>query len=295
MKFLVIFYNSTLVVSASTSLNAHKCYGEIVTIERNLSFLSNSRDDELKNRADEMLKKFLKYWDGMKNINKMLIIATVFDPTKKMKFAKMCFEKLYGEDSVDSKAMSDSVFYVLESMYMEYAALHGQTNGASSQTPRANQHQSTENMDLVDDLGYQRMDLAYNEMVADNADQVARRELEVYLTDPVENPKLMRGAEYDVLSWWRVNSLKYPVLAEMAKDVLAMQVSSVASESAFSTSGRILDPNRSCLTHYMIEVLMCTEQWMRQDIKNGTDPTLITSAQLLSEFEMFDQLEKGNV
>ena len=30
--FLVIFYNSTLVVSASTSLNAHKCYEEIVNI-----------------------------------------------------------------------------------------------------------------------------------------------------------------------------------------------------------------------------------------------------------------------
>lgn len=46
-----------------------------------------------------------------------------------------------------------------------------------------------------------------------------------------------------------------------------MQVSSVASESAFSTSGRVLDPSRSCLTHYMIEVLMCTEQWLKCEIK----------------------------
>jgi len=45
----------------------------------------------------------------------------------------------------------------------------------------------------------------------------------------------------------------------MARDVFATQVSSVASESAFSTSGRIIDPYRSCLTHYMVEILMCTE------------------------------------
>ncbi|EOA37750.1 hypothetical protein CARUB_v10012565mg [Capsella rubella] len=286
VKFLVIFYNSTLVVSASTNLHAHKCYGEIVTIERNHSFLSSSPDDELKNKADEMLKKFVKYWDGMKNNNKMLIIATI------------CFEKLYGEDTIDSIAMLDSVFYVLDSMYKEYAALYSPRNCASSQTTRAKQHHSTqirEKMDLVDDLGYKRMDMAYKEMVADKADEEVRRELKIYLTYPVENPKLIRGTELDVLSWWRVNSFKYPVLAEMVKDVLAMQVSSVASESAFSTSGRILDPHRSCLTHYMIEVLMCTEQWMRQDIKSGADPTVITSAQLLSEFEMFDQLEKGNL
>ncbi|EOA18514.1 hypothetical protein CARUB_v10007067mg, partial [Capsella rubella] len=174
VKFLVIFYNSTLIVSASTSLNAHKCYGEIVTIERNLSFLTNSRDDGLKNKAADMLKKFLKYWDGMNNINKMLIIATVFDPTKNLKFAKMCFEKLYGEDSVDFKAMGDYVFYVLDLVYKEYAA------EKLGLVPKTKQHQSPEipkKMDLVDDLGYQRMDMAYKEMVANNTDEVVRREL----------------------------------------------------------------------------------------------------------------------
>ena len=46
-----------------------------------------------------------------------------------------------------------------------------------------------------------------------------------------------------------------------------MQVSYVVCESVFSTIGRILDPSRSCLTHYMIEVLMCTEQWLKCEIR----------------------------
>jgi len=39
---------------------------------------------------------------------------------------------------------------------------------------------------------------------------------------------------FDILNWWKVNSTKYPTLAEIAKDVLAMPLSTVASQSAFS-------------------------------------------------------------
>ena len=37
VSFLIIFYNTTLEVSASTKVCAHKCYDEIVTVEMNLS------------------------------------------------------------------------------------------------------------------------------------------------------------------------------------------------------------------------------------------------------------------
>ena len=104
-RFLIIFYNSTLVVFASTTVNSYKCYGEIVTIERILITLANSFNPELKVKASEMLQKFLKYWDGIKSVHRMLILATVFDPRKKMQFAKLCFEKLYEKDNLESKAM----------------------------------------------------------------------------------------------------------------------------------------------------------------------------------------------
>lgn len=70
-----------------------------------------------------------------------------------------------------------------------------------------------------------------------------------------------------MLSWWKVNRGKYLVQSLIAIDILAMQLSSVTSESAFSTSDRVLDPYRSCLTHYIIiEMLMCTEQWFKREI-----------------------------
>ena len=118
-RFLLIFYNSTLVVSASTSLNAHKCYGEIVTIAANLMELITNYDPELSSKATEMFKKFDKYWDGLKNMNKMLMVATVFDPTKKLELAKMCFEELYGLDTVEYKEVYESLISVLRSLFKE--------------------------------------------------------------------------------------------------------------------------------------------------------------------------------
>lgn len=295
-QFLMIFYNSTLVVSASTSLNAHKCYGEIVTIATNLIGLSSSPDPDLKSKASEMFKKFDKYWGGLKHLNMMLVVATVFDPSNKLELAKMCFEELYGSDSVEYKEMYDSLIGVLRSLFKEYSARHGgggDLNDQFSQTNNSSQsrEQCIERMEMVDDrVGYKRMDVRYKQKLNEIGIREKKDELEPYLKESVENPDLMIGVEFDVLSWWRKNKEKFPVLSEIARDVLAMQVSSVASESAFSTSGRLLEPQRSCLTHFMVEVLMCTEQWLKQDLK--MESRQLTNAQVLSDLEEIDRLER---
>ena len=45
----------------------------------------------------------------------------------------------------------------------------------------------------------------------------------------------------DVLRWWTENSDTFPILSHFARDVLSVPVSTVSSEAAFSSSGRILD------------------------------------------------------
>jgi len=52
----------------------------------------------------------------------------------------------------------------------------------------------------------------------------------------------------DVLGWWKVHGPRYPVVARIARDVLAVPASTAASESAFSTGGRTLDLFRTSLT-----------------------------------------------
>ena len=47
--------------------------------------------------------------------------------------------------------------------------------------------------------------------------------------------------KFKILGWWKANSNRYQVLSKMARDVLAIPVSMIAYELAFSTRGHILD------------------------------------------------------
>lgn len=287
IKVLGAFYKATLVVSASNTICSHKVYNEICDIDRHLSALSNSNDAALRLKAKDMRDKFDKYWDGLENINRLMIIASVFDPRKKMKFASLCFDMLYGKGSLKSKVISASVTDVLTSLFDEYS-----TNIVKPPCSQAGAVRQEHDYADVH-VGVEGMASVYDKMVNQEGFDATKTELDVYLQESVEVSRANAlGTEYDVLSYWKLNSLKFPVLSELAKDILAMQVSSVASESCFSTSGRILQPQRSCLTHYMIEVLMCTEQWMKAD-HHMCEKGVENFAKMVEDIEDSDDLEKG--
>jgi siroheme synthase (precorrin-2 oxidase/ferrochelatase) len=82
----------------------------------------------------------------------------------------------------------------------------------------------------------------------------------------VVNLNLINNVKLDILAWWSMNSSRFPTLAKMARDILDITISTVAS--AFSTSGRILDNFRTSLTPYMIQAIVCTQDWRRR----STDP-----------------------
>jgi len=58
------------------------------------------------------------------------------------------------------------------------------------------------------------------------------------------------------------NADAYPILALMARDFLAIPVSTVSSESAFSCAGRILGKNRTSLSPETLEALVCAKDWL---------------------------------
>jgi hypothetical protein len=77
------------------------------------------------------------------------------------------------------------------------------------------------------------------------------------------------NVNFDILNWWKVNSTKFPVIAQIARDVLAILITTVASESAFSTGGRVLDPFWSLLAPTTIEALICSHNWLRSKPISG--------------------------
>ena len=55
---------------------------------------------------------------------------------------------------------------------------------------------------------------------------------------------------------------QYPILDELAKDILVIPISTVASESVFNTGGRFLSLHHSKLHPNTLESLMCAQNWI---------------------------------
>jgi hypothetical protein len=64
-------------------------------------------------------------------------------------------------------------------------------------------------------------------------------------------------AHFDILAWWKGRESQFPILTIMARDLLTVQASTVASESAFSLSGRVLSIRRTRLTPASLEMCIC--------------------------------------
>ncbi|CAN0915353.1 Putative AC transposase [Linum grandiflorum] len=80
-----------------------------------------------------------------------------------------------------------------------------------------------------------------------------------------------RSSKFDILNWWSVNGTKYPTLQQIARDFVAVPITSVASESALSAGGRLLDPHRSRLHHSTVEAMMCARSWIHDEMKGVSE------------------------
>jgi len=91
-----------------------------------------------------------------------------------------------------------------------------------------------------------------------------RSEVDHYLDEDVM-PDIV---QFDILDFLK-KDFKYPTLRMIVRDILAISVSTVASEIVFSIGGRIVSPHRSRLHAKTVEALMCLQNWMIGGIKDN--------------------------
>ncbi|CAI0420802.1 unnamed protein product [Linum tenue] len=202
--------------------------------------------------AESMWAKFNKYWEVIQQI---LAVAIVLDPRYKLDIAEYYAEKL-GLDGSLSLSASD-IRRILGDLVVEYQSrLNGNGNNLAvgNDLPA-----SSSNSDQGFDLFVSRRKKSRITSVT--------AELDAYLNEEI----LPRTSDFDILMWWKINGPKYPILQEIARDILAVPVTSVASESAFSSEGRLLDPHRSRLHQSTVEALMCTRTWLQANVEGGGD------------------------
>lgn len=86
----------------------------------------------------------------------------------------------------------------------------------------------------------------------------SKSQLDIYL----EETLTPRDEKLDILEYWKSNRSKWPELSLMARDILSIPITTVASESAFSIGGRVLDPFRSSILPKNVEALICARDWL---------------------------------
>ena len=172
--------------------------------------------------------------------------------TKESHFFKDLVQDTYG--SIKGNAILTVTHKEFVSLFVEYKLLYGAPSTASELTSQSETGQNAPENSLMRERYNKRMRL-------NNVDGSAnsKTELDKYLAEDPEE----QSADFDILSWWKCNSARFPVLSKLARDILAIPISTVASESAFSTSGRILDDFRSSLTPMTLQALICTQDWLR--------------------------------
>ncbi|KAG6436805.1 hypothetical protein SASPL_101707 [Salvia splendens] len=217
--------------------------------------------------AKKMMEKLGKYWlegDELNpNMNKILYIAAMLDPRQKMKHVQHCLKTLYGDARANELAeeLRKSVFDLFELYKREFTPVAANTQ---PQTASASQmsNRST-NLRLLGRSSCNILCVASE----DDDDEDGSSELTRYFA---ERQYKANEDDFDILMWWKTYGISYPILSEMAKDILAIPISSVASESAFSMGGRMLSIFINSLAPEMVEALMCSEDWLRSS-SSSTD------------------------
>ena len=218
-----------------------------------------------------MIDKFKKYFFPLPPI---FLVGAIINPCMKYntmsEFTSLIYSALgvkADEEPSLYTSMSDANSY-MNTLYNHYADLLD--NALPSHiTPTPAPHPSEEpssskrqahNMPVycVSDLS------VWNRLQPSSHRTVSREELKYYLMQPTEDPR----GRINTLEWWKNNERQYPVLSMLARDILNVPMSTVASESAFSQGRQQIGDNRHTLGGNAMNVLVCLRDWIRAERRN---------------------------
>ncbi|KAL7249358.1 hypothetical protein ACSBR1_011517 [Camellia fascicularis] len=210
--------------------------------------------------ALNMLVKFEKYWIE-KEPNILLSMAVVLDPRFKLKYLRFCYNKIYVSGLVGDLMgrVEDELRKLFDEYVAEYEASSMKDTSSQSCDKGISLVTSPSSFKIKADLMEEFYKFTEEEEILE-----IKTELHVYIEEKLHRSKLPSDEEeFDILQWWKANSSRFQVLSRMARDILAIPVSSLTSECAFSTDGKVLNKFQSSLLPSTIEALVCTQDWIR--------------------------------
>ncbi|PKI32005.1 hypothetical protein CRG98_047614 [Punica granatum] len=281
-SYVKIFFDAASLLAGRPYPTANIFFHEVSKIQLELTHAASSPDPFVSNLVKPLQEKFDKYW---KDSCLVLAIAVVMDPRFKMKLVEFSYSRIYGDDAENWTRIVDDGIHELYLDYLEpmlplpAAPVENGEENLKTEAPGGGLPQgggatSQEDLQLHHDGtlisfgdGLSDFDVYISEI---SSSQETKSELDQYL----EESLLPRVQEFDVLGWWKLNQMKYPVLSKMAADVLSIPMCTVPPESVFDTRSRKIDRYRSSLRPVTLEALICAKDWLQHeafsDVPNAT-------------------------
>lgn len=295
-EFLEPFYDTTNLISGTSYPTSNLYFMQVWKIERLLQENKINNDEVIRNMCCAMWNRFEKYWS---EYSITLAFGVVLDPRYKLSMLKYFYSKV----EMDEAKVEEKVSLVKTKLYKLFEHYNVGNMSSSSQDP------SSTNLGSILDVrkcGDKRMYDEIEEYESQTITSTGKSELELYLEEPKLlikfNPKL------DVLQHWKDNHHRFPSVALMACDVLAIPITTVASESSFSIGSRILTKYRSSMLPEKVQTLICTRNWLHgfsrdieeevasnkstiSDVASNSNPVTIDEDEDVEENEDEDDVE----
>ncbi|KAM7506694.1 hypothetical protein LguiA_017147 [Lonicera macranthoides] len=271
VHFLKKFYDSTLKLSATKTVTSSLIWEEMVSLQLETETkMGDFSNPTLQRVATSMKMKFDKYWGDWENVNPLIFLGQVLNPCYKLQMLKINLKELGGYQS-KIEMMVREIKVCLFDLYNEYKG--GSPIDCRREIVLQNEDAMLES--CGGDLNRLKMLKALVQERREQQLHEISNEVDKYFAAPFENPL---SGEFDLLKWWKGNTINFPILSKIAKDIFAIPTSTVASENAFSLGRRVVDPFRASLTPKMVEALVCTSDWLRAEefnfYKEPTDEML---------------------
>ncbi|KAE8807759.1 transposase-related protein b-gary [Hordeum vulgare] len=238
-KILRTFYRVIEVISCPSSVTANMYFNEVWKVRTVLQEEASNGNGEYSRLVMQMQESFHEYWQ---NSYLSLSIPVVLDPRFKISFIEFRLKRAFG---TNSESYLSEIRDTVRELFNEYCNPTDRPSAASNSAA----------------LGAD-----YNDSLEDwdqHLNEQAGSQISTELDDYLEEGLVPRKDEFDILNWWMNHTEKYPTLAAMAQDILAMPASAVQSEAAFSSSGPVIPKHYSTLSIKTIEALVCARDWMR--------------------------------
>ncbi|CAA0821445.1 Unknown protein [Striga hermonthica] len=247
------FYDLTEILSGTSYPTANLFYRGFCDIKVLLDEWCYDENITIKEMTISMKSKFDKYWD---QCSIALTVACFLDPMYKKRLIEYYMKKFYGGYYQAELDEFVSVVKKLYKFYVNIAASSKKTREGAAPRP------SNTTDILMENIDHGLEEFLYE---ASEPGMVESNELDMYIGEPL----LKLSGEFDILAWWKNKREQYPILSQIVRDVMAIQVSTVTSESTISAAGRVVDPYRSRLDPEMVQALICTKDWVAAASKDS--------------------------